>query len=64
MQNHSDIWDRIEDKRDAFIALSDRVWGMPELKTAATCLQLKPIGQVQEPLTASVPLGVRTSWMD
>ena len=31
MQNSVDVWDRVEAKQDAFIGLSDRVWGMPEL---------------------------------
>jgi aminobenzoyl-glutamate utilization protein B len=31
MQNSDDIWTRVEAKQDAYIALSDRIWGMPEL---------------------------------
>ncbi len=31
MQNTEDIWNRVDAKSDAFIALADRVWGMPEL---------------------------------
>ncbi len=31
MQNSVDIWNRVEAKQDAFIALSDRIWDMPEL---------------------------------
>ncbi len=31
MQNSDDIWSRVEAKQDAFIGLSDRIWGMPEL---------------------------------
>ena len=31
MQNSADIWGRVEAKQDAYVALSDRVWGMPEL---------------------------------
>ncbi len=31
MQNSEEIWRRVDDKKDEFIALADRVWGMPEL---------------------------------
>jgi len=31
MQNSVDVWDRVEAKQEAFIGLSDRIWGMPEL---------------------------------
>ncbi len=31
MRNYEDIWDLVDAKRDDFIALSDRIWGMPEL---------------------------------
>ncbi len=31
MQNSDPVWQIVDDKRDAYIALSDRVWGMPEL---------------------------------
>ena len=31
MQNTDRIWQLVDDHQDAFIALSDRVWGMPEL---------------------------------
>jgi len=31
MQNSEEIWRRVDDKKESFIALSDRVWGMPEL---------------------------------
>src|SRR5436309_14499497 len=31
MQNSEEIWRRVDDKKDDFIALADRVWGMPEL---------------------------------
>ena len=31
MQNSEEIWRRVDDKKDQFIALADRVWGMPEL---------------------------------
>ena len=31
MQNTEEIWRLVEAKREDFIALSDRVWGMPEL---------------------------------
>jgi aminobenzoyl-glutamate utilization protein B len=31
MKNTEQIWDFVEAKKDGFIALSDRVWGMPEL---------------------------------
>src|SRR3982751_6240103 len=31
MQNTEQIWRLVEAKQDEFIALSDRVWGMPEL---------------------------------
>ena len=31
MQNSEDIWTRVEAKQDAYIGLSDRIWGMPEL---------------------------------
>ena len=30
MQNSEKIWDHVELKREPFIALADRVWGMPE----------------------------------
>jgi aminobenzoyl-glutamate utilization protein B len=30
MQNSDRIWDLVDESREAFIALSDRVWGMPE----------------------------------
>ena len=36
MQNHADVWDRVDGKREAFVALSDRVWGMPELNFQET----------------------------
>ena len=31
MQNSEEIWRLVDAKKEAFIALSDRVWGMPEL---------------------------------
>jgi len=31
MRNSEDIWHLVDTKKDDFIALSDRVWGMPEL---------------------------------
>ena len=31
MRNTDRVWDHVEAKREAFEALSDRVWGMPEL---------------------------------
>lgn len=31
MSNSEPIWDLVEAKRESFIALADRVWGMPEL---------------------------------
>jgi aminobenzoyl-glutamate utilization protein B len=36
MQNSADIWQRVEAKQDAYIALSDRIWGMPELNFQET----------------------------
>ena len=30
MQNSEKIWDFVDAKREPFIALADRVWGMPE----------------------------------
>src|SRR6478735_6861908 len=30
-KNTSEVWDFIEAKREAFFALSDRIWDMPEL---------------------------------
>ncbi|MCI0754187.1 M20 family metallopeptidase [Teichococcus vastitatis] len=34
MQNSEEIWRLVDDHKDAFIALSDRVWDMPELAYA------------------------------
>ena len=31
MQNTEEIWRLVDARRDDFEALSDRVWGMPEL---------------------------------
>ena len=31
MQNSEQIWQIVDEKREDYIALSDRVWGMPEL---------------------------------
>ena len=31
MRNSAEIWRQVEAKQDAFIELSDRIWGMPEL---------------------------------
>ena len=31
MQNSEEIWELVDAKKGEFIALSDRVWGMPEL---------------------------------
>ena len=31
MQNSEEIWRLVDAKKEGFIALSDRVWGMPEL---------------------------------
>lgn len=31
MRNSDDIWHLVDAKKDEFIALSDRIWGMPEL---------------------------------
>ncbi len=31
MRNSEEIWSRVEAKREPFVALSDRIWGMPEL---------------------------------
>ena len=31
MQNSAEIWRNVEAKQEPFIALSDRIWGMPEL---------------------------------
>src|SRR5438477_3176102 len=32
MDNSERIWRIVDDKKDAFEALSDRIWGMPELQ--------------------------------
>ena len=32
MDNSEQIWRIVDDKKDAFEALSDRIWGMPELQ--------------------------------
>ncbi len=34
MQNAEQIWDLVEQRRDAFTALADRIWSMPELAYA------------------------------
>ena len=31
MQNSLDVWRQVDAKQEAFVALSDRIWGMPEL---------------------------------
>ena len=31
LENSAEIWRRVDEKSGAFFALSDRVWGMPEL---------------------------------
>ena len=31
MQNTERIWTLVEDKRQPFLALADRIWGMPEI---------------------------------
>ena len=31
MRNTEEVWQLVDTKRDAYVALSDRVWGMPEL---------------------------------
>jgi aminobenzoyl-glutamate utilization protein B len=31
MQNSEEIWRRVDDKKEQFIAMSDRIWGTPEL---------------------------------
>ena len=31
MQNSEEIWRLVDAKKQSFIALSDRIWGMPEL---------------------------------
>ena len=31
MQNSADIWNRVEAKQEPYLALSDRIWDMPEL---------------------------------
>ena len=31
MNERQDIWRRVDDKKDPFVALSDRIWGMPEI---------------------------------
>ena len=31
MQNSADVWNRVDSKQQAFIALSDRIWDLPEL---------------------------------
>jgi aminobenzoyl-glutamate utilization protein B len=31
MQNSEEIWQRVDDKAEAFIGMSDRIWGTPEL---------------------------------
>ncbi|WP_424814007.1 M20 family metallopeptidase [Roseococcus sp. YIM B11640] len=36
MQNSESIWRHVDEKQDAAIELSDRVWGMPELAYAET----------------------------
>jgi aminobenzoyl-glutamate utilization protein B len=36
MQNSEEIWRLVDAKKEGFIALSDRVWGMPELCYAET----------------------------
>ena len=34
MQNAEPIWNHVDAKRDDLIALSDRVWGMPETRAS------------------------------
>ena len=36
MQNSADVWREVEARQDAFIGLSDRIWGMPELNFQET----------------------------
>ncbi len=31
MRNDDEIWQRVDERRDAYVGLADRVWGMPEL---------------------------------
>src|ERR1700741_3116016 len=34
MENTEEIWRLVDDRKDAFEGLSDRIWGMPELQYA------------------------------
>ena len=36
MNDSRDVWQLVDDKRDAFIALSDRIWAMPEISYTET----------------------------
>ena len=42
MRNSEDIWHLVDAKKDDFIALSDRVWGMPELLSAVLMIPRLP----------------------
>jgi aminobenzoyl-glutamate utilization protein B len=47
MQNSADIWRHVETKQDAFIGLSDRIWGMPELNFKETRSAAEHVAMLQ-----------------
>ena len=47
MQNSDDVWGRVEAKQEAYIGLSDRIWGMPELNFQERRSSAEHVAQLQ-----------------
>ena len=47
MQNSADVWRRVDEKGEAFIELSDRIWGMPELNFQETRSAAEHVAMLQ-----------------
>ncbi len=47
MRNTEDVWQLVDSRRDAYAALSDRVWGMPELAYGETRSCAEHVAQLE-----------------
>ena len=69
MQNSAAVWGAVEARQDAYIELSDRIWGMPELNFQETrssaehvaMLVLEEFGVAWVRMSLSKPGAIRSS---
>jgi aminobenzoyl-glutamate utilization protein B len=65
MHNSERIWDLVEDRREAYKELSDRIWGMPELAYTEfrSCAEHKAMLEAEGFRITEAPAGIPTAVM-